>query len=446
METENPQKKIKVLTISDHPLSPSGVGTQTKYFIAQMLKTGKFSFISLGGAIRHDEYRPTKMEEYGDDWIIYPVDGYGDQDSIRSVLRTHKPDILWFMTDPRFFPWLWEIENEIRALVPMVYYHVWDNYPYPNFNKIWYDSTDVVATISKVTSDIVKTVSPDVEEYNVPHAIPTDLFKPPSAGERSAFRMKHFGFEDDHFLVFWSNRNARRKQSGSLIYWFNDFLKKLKKKDKNAKATLLMHTEPKDPNGQDLNAILHKLNLENQEVLISPQKLPPESLVHIYSAADCTINIADAEGFGLATFESLACETPIITTMTGGLQEQVTYVEKISEDIMLKRNSKVKPVKEYEHGIGIEPSSKAIIGSQDVPYIYEDRLSGDRVVDALMMMYEFGAEKREELGKAGREHVLKNYNFDDFAKQWEKIMLDTYEKCGSWDTRKNYKSWELQAV
>ena len=45
-------KKIKILTISDHPLSPSGVGTQTKYFIAELLKTGKYQFISLGGALK----------------------------------------------------------------------------------------------------------------------------------------------------------------------------------------------------------------------------------------------------------------------------------------------------------------------------------------------------------------------------------------------------------
>jgi hypothetical protein len=35
-------KKIKVLTISDHPLSPSGVGTQTKYVIEALLNSGKF--------------------------------------------------------------------------------------------------------------------------------------------------------------------------------------------------------------------------------------------------------------------------------------------------------------------------------------------------------------------------------------------------------------------
>ena len=37
-------EKIKIFTISDHPLSPSGVGTQTKYIIESMLKTGKYQY------------------------------------------------------------------------------------------------------------------------------------------------------------------------------------------------------------------------------------------------------------------------------------------------------------------------------------------------------------------------------------------------------------------
>jgi hypothetical protein len=117
-------KKIKVLVLSDHPLSPSGVGTQTKYMIESLLSTGKFSFICLGGAVRHHDYNPTKTQEWGDDWVIYPVDGYGSQDMIRSIMRNERPDILWFMTDPRFYAWLWDIEDEIRPHIPMVYYHV----------------------------------------------------------------------------------------------------------------------------------------------------------------------------------------------------------------------------------------------------------------------------------------------------------------------------------
>ena len=133
-------KKIKVLTISDHPLLPSGVGTQTRYVIESLLNSGKFQVVSLGGAIKHPDYSPTKTNEYGDDWIIFPVDGYGDKNIVRQKIMQHRPDILYFMTDPRFYEWLWEFEDEIRKAVPMVYYHVWDNGPLPKFNKTFYVS------------------------------------------------------------------------------------------------------------------------------------------------------------------------------------------------------------------------------------------------------------------------------------------------------------------
>ena len=207
-----------------------------------------------------------------------------------------------------------------------------------------------------------------------------------------------------------------------------------------------MHTEAGDPNGQDLYAIVNELGLSNKEVLISEKKLPPQDLAAIYSAADVTMGISDAEGFGLSTFESLMCETPIIVTMTGGLQEQVTCLKDVTHEGMLKRNKKSEKIKEYEHGIGLEPTSKAIIGSQQVPYIYEDRISDEQVSEALMRMYEFGPEKRAEIGKAARAHVLKNYSFDNFTEQWIKVMTDVYEKNGSWENRKNYKSWELIAA
>ena len=104
-------KKIKVLTLGDHPLSPSGVGTQTKNVIKALIDTGRYRFISLGGAVKHHDYKPTKIDPYGNDWVIQPVDGYGTPDHVRSLLRTERPDVLWFMTDPRFYEWLWSIDK-----------------------------------------------------------------------------------------------------------------------------------------------------------------------------------------------------------------------------------------------------------------------------------------------------------------------------------------------
>ncbi len=419
-------KKKLILSMSDHPLSPSGVGTQTKYVMEALVKTGKYRIISLGGAIKHHSYEPTKVEPYGDDWIIHPIDGYGTPEVLRSIMRTERPDLVWFMTDPRFYGWLWEMEDEIRSLCPMLYYHVWDNYPYPKFNAIWYNSTDVVASISKVTHDIVTTVSPEVDAHYLPHAVDDRIFSPQPPEKVHEFAKQALQDGDDldsKFTFFWNNRNARRKQSGSLIYWFKDFLDEVG----HDKARLIMHTDAKDANGQDLIHILENLELTNGQVYLSQTKLPPESLAMYYNMADCTVNIADAEGFGLATLESLSCATPIIVTMTGGLQEQVTDGENW-------------------FGIGLEPASKAIIGSQQVPYIYEDRVSGKDVVEALKKIYSMPTEERLALGLQGRNHVLTNYKFEDFNRKWVDLVENTTEKYGSWETRQHYKRWHFKEI
>ena len=399
--------KIKILTLSDHPLSPSGVGTQTKYFCESLLKTGRYSIISLGGAIKHQNYSPTIVDPWGEDWKIIPVDNYGTQEMIRSVIRTEKIDLLWFMTDPRFWGWLWEIENEIRPMCPMVYHHVWDNFPAPYFNRNFYLSNDHVVTISKVTHEIVKQVAPEVPATYLPHSVNPDIFKPLSDQQIQEIRNSSLDEKDrDKVIFFWNNRNARRKQSGTLIWWFKEWLDKEKLHDK---AQLIMHTEPKDVHGQDLEHIIEHLGLKDRQILLSTKKIPPENLGQLYSMVDCTINISDAEGFGLATLESLSCATPIIATMTGGLQEQVTNGNE-------------------EFGIGLIPRSKSVIGSQQVPYIYEDRVDKAQFHSALTKIYKMGKEERKRIGLLGKDHVEENYNFNKLQEKWVETIDKVLEE------------------
>ena len=416
-------KKIKILTLSDHPLTPSGVGTQTRYIIEGMLKTGKYEFISFGGLMKHEDYRPIRTEEWGDKWTIIPTDGYGTQENIRAMLWAEKPDILWFMTDPRFFGWLWQIEEEVRHNVPMIYYHVWDNYPYPKFNKSSYNSNDFIATISKVTDDIVRNVAPNVETQYIPHAVNLEIFKPLEEDVVEQIRRDNFKDNKDKFIVFWNNRNARRKLGATLIKWFKTFLDKVG----HDKAILLMHTNPRDNAGSNLEAFIEDLGINDGQVLFSKEKLDMPSLAAMYNMVDCTINISDAEGFGLATLESLSCATPIIVNMTGGLQEQVTKGDEW-------------------FGIGLKPASRAIVGSQQVPYIYEDRLSEELVVEALVEMYDKTPEERKELGLKGRAHVEKNYNFEDYIKTWDEVFTKVHKECGSWDSRKRQQNWTLKEL
>lgn len=416
-------KKIKVLTISDIPLSQSGVGIQTKNFIDALLKSGEFKVVSLGGAIKHKDYRPIKTEEWGDNFIVYPVDGFGNEGIIRSILRNEKPDIMWIMTDPRFFEWLWTMENEIRSLVPLVYYHVWDNFPHPTFNKPWYLSNDKIVTISKVTDNIVRKVAPEVECEYLPHAVNNEIFKPIDEKIALDLREKNFGENKDKIIFFWNNRNARRKMSGSLIYWFKTFLDKVG----HDKAVLLMHTDPKDPNGPDLEAIIAEFGLNNGQVLFSTNRITDQDMAAIYNIVDCTINISDAEGFGLSTLESLSCGTPIVVNMTGGLQEQITDGNEW-------------------FGIPVYPCSKSIVGSQNVPFIFEDKINEEDFVEALEGIYGLSREKRKEMGLKGREHVLKNYSFEKYQSRWVEMMKEIHNAHGSWSNRKEIKRFIMEVV
>jgi len=142
---------------------------------------------------------------------------------------------------------------------------------------------------------------------------------------------------------------------------------------------------------------------------------------------DCTINISDAEGFGLATLESLSCNTPIIVNMTGGLQEQVTNGVEM-------------------FGIPLYPTSKAVIGSQSVPYIYEDRISKEHFFSAMDKMMALGKKGRTNMGTKGRQHVLESYNFENFNKTWVEYMLKVHEEEGSWETRKKYNGIRFKEV
>jgi glycosyltransferase involved in cell wall biosynthesis len=424
-------KKIKVLMISDHCFSPSGVGGETKYIMEALLRSGKFQIRQFGGAIKHLDYRPMKTEEYGEDLIVFPTDNYGNPDLVRSFIRQEKPDIMWLMTDPRFFVWLFDMEDEIRPLIPIVWYTIWDNYPYPTFNKQFYLSNDYLVAISKLTKDILDHVSPEVPHEYLPHAVNPAIFKPLPEEEVLKFRTQTFRNVNDSnskpnmdkVIFFFNSRNARRKQSSSLVWWFKDFLDIVG----HDKATLIMHTDPKDVNGSDLEAIIHEQGLVNGEVLFSREKATPENLAMIYNMADCTINISDAEGFGLSCLESLSCGTPAIVTMTGGLQEQITNGEEW-------------------FGIGLKPASQCIVGSQDVPFIYEDRVSKEDFLAAMVKMFHLTRKERKEMGLRGHEHVQKNYNFEKFGQRWVDLMLEIHEKYGSWDTRKGYKKWELKEI
>ncbi len=415
--TEN--KKYKVLVLSDHALSTSGVGTQTRHLIEGLLKKECWSFRQFGAAVKHNDYRPVVVNE---DFIIKPIDGFGNPDLIRVTLATEKPDVLFIFTDPRFFVWLFEMEDEIRQICPIVWWHVWDNYPYPKFNDVFYDSTDLINCHSHMTYTMLKESHPDKVNF-VPHALPDNIFNRLSKKVVDRFKPSLLG-EDrvDHFVGIWVNRNAKRKRPSDLLSSWKLFLENLEKKTGHRKATLIMHTDPNDPEGPNLFKVAEMLDIQ-ENVFFSRDRLDFDKMNILYNVSDFCINTSYAEGFGLTTLEAMMTGTPIIAPKTGGLTRQVVD----------HRDG-------THNGVAVEITTKTLVGSQAVPYIYEDYASIEDFAAAMMKLYTLNDKQKRVLSKKVYDYAHSEFSYQKTIDLWDKTLKDTIENF------KNGKSWSIEEL
>jgi glycosyltransferase involved in cell wall biosynthesis len=421
-------ERIKVLMLCDHPLVPSGVGTQARYLIEGLLKTERYKFVVFGGAVKHPNYNIQMVEpdKFGHgNWIIHPVDGYGDRDKMRAILQQEKPDLIVLFTDPRFFVWVWEMEDEIRAVAPIVYWHVWDNDPTPRYNKVFYESTDFISALSLKTYGLLQDMEYPRCNY-IPHAVSGDVFKPLPEDEIQKFKQETFGpHAARKFVAFWNNRNARRKMTGDVIATFAKFAEKVGKQN----VALAMHTAVGDPEGQNIVEVAKCFDME-KNLIISQERVDSSVLNRFYNACDVTVNIANNEGFGLGTLESLMAGTPILVQMTGGLQYQIGDWYEGLKDFTNQDKLTEMSKKKYQRGDGkwfgipVFPASRSCTGSQPIPYIYDDRVNHDDVVKGLTKLYEMGRTERRLLGKEGSQWARKTFDLNTMIDSWDRTLQE----------------------
>ena len=426
--------KKKILLLSDDLRMTSGIATMSKEIVLGTLH--KYDWVQLGAAISHPEFG--KTVDVNDDvrartgvkdanLKIIPYNGYGDISILRKLIDEEKPDAILHFTDPHYWQWLYDNEHEIRQHTPILFYHIWDDLPDPQYNRDVFESCDWLGCISKQTYGIVHRVGKRTDKVTfkpledwqisyVPHGINPDLFKPLDRISDDINNLIQ-GDKKYDFVLFFNSRNIRRKQPSDVIYSFKLFCDMLPK-EKADKCLLLMHTNPVDENGTDLPAVIDAI-CKDYDVKFTNLKLEQDKLNEIYNSVDCTINIANNEGFGLTTAESLMAGVPIIVNVTGGLQDQCGF-EYTADDYIEVGTLHNKSVHgNIKHGEWVEPVWSSAInlnGSVPTPYIFDDRVNDNDVANAIMKMYKLGKKKRKEKGLKGREFVINNLS--------NKIMCD----------------------
>ena len=459
--------KKKILLLSDDLRMSSGIGTMSKEFVLGTVQ--HYDWVQIGGAIKHPENgkvvdmnESVRKESGVEDATlkIYPVDGYGNPDLLRQLMKIEKPDAIMHYTDPRFWGWLYEMEHEIRQEMPIFYYNIWDDLPAPQYNEFFYESSDLIMNISKQTVAMVKDVAKkkprtDWDCTYIPHGISEKYFYPISVFDEEYKQVeamkKQLTDDDVEFVVFYNNRNIRRKMPGDVVLAFKTFCDMLPKEEAD-KCALLMHTQPVDENGTHLPNVVKAL-CPDTKVYFSERKLEPQHLNHIYNLADVTINIASNEGFGLGTCESMICGTPIIVNVTGGMQDQCGFklngkyltagdydeIKSLHDDRKWANNPDltwgewVKPV---------WPSNRALVGSVPTPYIFDDRCRFDDAAQAMKEWYDMDSEKRKECGMKGHKFVMSEESMMSSKEMCQNFMNHMDKGFEMWKPRKRYSMFK----
>jgi glycosyltransferase involved in cell wall biosynthesis len=453
-------ERKKILLICDDIRVHSGVATVARELV---LNTAQhFNWVNLGGAIQHPEQG--KRFDLSQDTnnntgltdanvILYPVNGYGDANLIRQMLQMEKPDAIMLITDPRYFEWLFAIENEIRKHCPIIYLNIWDDYPTPLYNKGFYESCDALLAISKQTkliNELVlgKKAKNKIIEY-VPHGLNENVFKPLPETELVETKKNIFGGEEKDFVLFFNSRNIRRKQIPDTMLAFRYFLDRLPK-EKADKCAFVLHTEVVSDHGTDLEAV-RKLFFKDypNAIYFSTAKLDAAQLNTLYNIADAQILLTSNEGWGLSLTEAILAGTPIIANVTGGMQDQMGFLDEDGKWFVPSPQVPSNHTGHYrKHGawaLPVYPSNRSIQGSPTTPYIWDDRCNAEDAADEIKQLYNMSREERKALGLKGREFALNEGGFT--GKRMGERAINAIDKLFStWIPREKFEFINVNEV
>lgn len=454
-------KRKKILLLSDDLRHFSGVGTMSREIV--LGTAHHFNWVQIGGSVQNPDtgkiidVSKSVNDETGieDSYVkLIPNNGYGDMGLLRQIIAMEQPDAIMIFTDPRYWIWLFNNEREIRQKMPIIYLNIWDDLPYPMYNKPYYESCDALFAISKQTYNINKVVLGEQQENKVlryiPHGV-SKAFKPLDELDRTLVQTRKGIWPDEEpsFKLFYNARNLGRKHPGDLIMaWrlFCDMIGPEKSRD----CELVMRTEVVDNAGTDLGAIARAFcNPDTCRIRFVGSKISTEELNVLYNVCDGVVLASSNEGWGLSLTEALNCGKMIIAPVSGGMQDQMRFQDSKGNWINFTKNFPSNHNQDYskcgEWAIPVWPSTRSIAGSPVTPYIYDDRVTIEDLAEAIMKLYELGPEERQRRGQLGRDWAISDEAGFTTEKMSKRIIEGIDSAFANYTRRSAFDSFEVKS-
>lgn len=443
------EQRKNILFISDSILGFSGVANVAKSIIQNTAH--HYNYINLGLSLIPDHKgKAWNLSESVNQHLgikdahvfVFEWPEYDDVELIRDIVKKENIHAIVYITDPRFYQRLFQAEYEFRTNgVKMVYVSVWDNFPLPRWNRPGWLGNDMSLCISKQTLAMNKMLlGEDANKVILkyfPHGTDIDTFKPLPTEATEAFKKDILKGKEADFILFFNSRNIRRKNIQDTILAFKLFTSKLPK-DKADRCFFILHTQKVDNNGTDLIASTEILaNDIKEQIIFDDVVCTAQDLNLRYNIASATIQLSVAEGFGIAGIESMAAGTPIICTVTGGMQDYMRFEDEDgnwftpNKKVWSNHNGTYKKCGEWAYPV--YPSVNNLLGSPATPTIFEDYIDFRDAADVIMQVYNERGQLKDK-GIKGREflqgesRMTDRHMSEDFISNMEYMFANAPER------------------
>jgi len=176
-------------------------------------------------------------------------------------------------------------------------------------------------------------------------------------------------------------------------------------------------------------------------------------LNYLYNMADCTVNIAGNEGFGLTTAESVMSGTPIIVNVTGGLQDQCGFKKKsdgkyFTADDYIKIGSLHKwrdwedKVTWGEWATPIWSRAQSLTGSVPTPYIWDDKIDVTELSEKMEKVYNTPTKELTKNGLEGRRAFIEDMGLSQ-SNMCQQLINGVESTFKNFKPRKRYELFKI---
>jgi glycosyltransferase involved in cell wall biosynthesis len=372
--------------------APTGFGRVT-HEIAERLVDNGHDISVLAVAYSAADPVQTNLKLYRAD--SGPTRSYLGLDRVLEVMQKVQPELVVTLEDipmlmHRLFKNPFDQEQALARAVPIISYVPVDGYGLP---PAWLKLKEHVHMVpmSGFGAEML-----DIQGH-IPHGVDTEMFHPISPEhplETTAGLMtskaqcrEAFGIPQGDFVIGRVDTNSGRKDWGSTWRVIDAALRAGLDESTTLAA---FHTKANVPShGSDLNALVSRG--KGRFMVTNADDWLTADVVAFINCFDITLSTSRGEGFGLGLAESLACGVPVLASDCSAITEVVG-----------------------PGGVLVKPWAR-----MTNPYGVDNMLADTSSMAAQLVMLSRNRERLQELGTAGRQHVIDSFNWDRAAAQFE---------------------------